>query len=104
MQVRHRIVLNTFAAVAALLVAGSWVDWAAAETVDVRPDNGRFASQLRHQSSVDEIVAGGHLGDHETSAEMSRQAPKRRIGHAGHRSQQDPIGDLDIAYFQWLKT
>jgi hypothetical protein len=35
---------------------------------------------------------------------MSRQAPKRRIGHAGHRSQQDPIGDLDIAYFQWLKT
>jgi hypothetical protein len=77
---------------------------AAGELNDVRPDTGRFASQLRHRSSVDEIVAGGHLGDHETGAEMSRQAPERRIGHAGHRSQNDPIGDLDIAYFQRLKS
>ena len=38
MQVRHRIFLNTFTAVAALLVAGSWVDRAAAETVDAPPD------------------------------------------------------------------
>jgi hypothetical protein len=38
MQVHHRIFLNTFTAVAALLVAGSWVDRAAAETVDAPPD------------------------------------------------------------------
>ena len=50
-----------------------------------------------------EIVAGGHLGDHESRPEGGRQASKGGVGDAGHRRQKDPVGDRNLSYFQWLR-
>ena len=79
-------------------------DLAARELNDMRTDSGRLAAQPRHWAAVDEIVAGGHFGNHKSGAERCGQTPKRRIGDARHRRQKDPIGDLNIAYFQRLKA
>ncbi len=77
---------------------------AARELNDMRTYSGRLASQPRHRAAIDEIIAGGHFGDDESGAKRSRQTPKRRVGNAGHRREKDPVGDLNIAYFQWLRA
>ena len=33
---------------------------------------------------------------------MGRESPERSVGNAGHRRQENPVGELNIAYFQWL--
>ena len=76
---------------------------AAGELHHMRPDSGRLAAQHRHRAAVDKIVAGGHLGDHETSAEGCGHASKRGIGDTRHRRQNNPVRDLNIADFQRLK-
>jgi hypothetical protein len=70
----------------------------------MRAYSGRLASQLRHWAAVDEIVAGGHLGNDEPRAERGGQSPKGRVGHTRHWSQKDRVGDLDAAYFQLLRA
>jgi hypothetical protein len=70
----------------------------------MRTYSGRLASQLRHRAAVDEILAGRHFGNHEPRAECGGQSPKRHVGDARHRGQKNRIGDLDIAYFQLLRT
>ena len=77
---------------------------AAGELHDMRADAGRLAAQPRHRPAVDEIVAGGHFGDDEAGAEARGQTSKRRIGDPRHRREKDPVGDRNIAYFQWLKA
>jgi hypothetical protein len=47
-----------------------------------------------------QIVACGHFGDHESGAKLCGQPSKRCIGDAGHRREKDPVGELNIAYFQ----
>jgi hypothetical protein len=47
-----------------------------------------------------EVVAGGHLGNDESRPEGGGLASKRGIGDAGHRRQENPVGDRNITYFQ----
>jgi len=47
-----------------------------------------------------EIVARGHLGDHESSPEGGGKASKGGIGDAGHGREENPIGDRNITYLQ----
>jgi hypothetical protein len=79
-------------------------DFAARELNDMRAYSGPLASQPRHRATVDKIAAGGHFRDHESGAQSRGQSPKRRVGNPRHRREQDPIGDLNITYFQWLKA
>jgi hypothetical protein len=53
---------------------------------------------------MDEIVAGGHFGNDQPGAEGRGQASEGCIGDARHRREKDSVGDLNIAYFQRLKT
>ena len=75
---------------------------AAGELNDMRADAGRLAAQPRHRTSLSEVIAGGHLGDDESRAKGCGQTPKRGIGDARHRREKYPVGDFNIAYFQWL--
>jgi len=47
-----------------------------------------------------EIVAGGHLGYHQSSAERCGEASEGGIGNAGHRREKNPVGDGNVTYFQ----
>ena len=77
---------------------------AARELNDVRAYSRCLAAQLRHGTTVDEVVAGGHLGNNQSGAERGRQLSKRGIGDARHRREKDPVGEFDIAYFQRLRA
>ncbi len=70
----------------------------------MRTYSGRLASQPRHRATIDEVIAGCHLGNDESGAKRCGQASKRCIGDAGHRREKDPIGDLNITYFQRLNA
>gem|GEM_PF-1864756 len=70
----------------------------------MRTYSGRLASQPRHWATIDEVIAGGHFGNHESGAKCGGQTSKRCIGDARHWRENDPIGDPNIAYFQWLRT
>ena len=83
---------------------GHPVSLAARELNDVRTYPGCLASQQRHRAAVDEIVARGHLGHDKSGARVRRQTSKGSIGDARHRREKNPVGDLNIAYFQWLKA
>jgi hypothetical protein len=74
----------------------------ARELNDMRPDAGRFAAQLRNRTAADEIIARGHFGHHEARPESCRDPSKGSIGDAGHRRQENPVGDRNVAYFQRL--
>ena len=76
---------------------GHPVRFAAGELNDVGPYSGRLAAQTRHRPAINQIIAGGHLGNDQTRAKRSRQPSKRRVGNPRHRRQQNPVGDLDIA-------
>ena len=78
--------------------------FAARQLHHMRPNSGRFASQPRHRAAVDEIIAGGHFGHDESGPEGCSQTSKGCIGDAGHRREKNPVGDLNIAYFQRLKA
>jgi hypothetical protein len=71
---------------------------------DVRTDAGCLAAQKRHWPTVHEFIAGGHFRDDESSAEAGGKASKRSIGDAGHRRQENPVGDSNLAYFQRLRA
>jgi hypothetical protein len=79
-------------------------DLAACELNDVRTYSGGLAAQPRHRTTIDEIIAGGHFGNNQAGTECRRQASKRRIGDARHRRQENPVGDLNITYFQRLRV
>jgi hypothetical protein len=49
---------------------------------------------------MDEVIAGGHLGHYESGAKGCGETSKRGIGNARHRGKKDPVGDLNVAYFQ----
>jgi hypothetical protein len=49
-----------------------------------------------------EVVAGGHLGNDESRPEGGGKASKRGIGDAGHRREENPVGDRNVTYFQRL--
>jgi hypothetical protein len=53
---------------------------------------------------MDEVIAGGHFGDDETSAKRCSQTSKGCIGNARHWREKNPVGDFNIAYFQRLRT
>ena len=52
---------------------------------------------------MDKVVARGHFGNHQARSKRSCKPPKRRVGHPGHRRQQNPVSDLDIANFQRIE-
>src|ERR1700686_5187887 len=79
-------------------------DLAARELDHVRAYAGRFASQPRHWAAIDEVIARSHLGNDQSGAEGCGQTSKGCVSDAGHRREKDPIGDLNVAYFQWLKA
>jgi hypothetical protein len=64
---------------------------------------GCLASQPRHWAAVHEIIAGGHFGDDEPGTKPRGQPSEWCIGDAGHWREKNPVGDCNIAYFQWLK-
>src|SRR3569833_129446 len=68
----------------------------------MRSDAAGLAAQHRHRPPAHQVVAGGHLGDHQTCAELRGQPAERRVGDAGHRRQQGTVGELKLAYFQRL--
>jgi hypothetical protein len=70
----------------------------------MRTYSGRLASQKRHGTTADKVIAGGHFGNDKPGAEGRGQASERYIGNAGHGRQKDPVGDLNIAYFQRLRA
>ncbi len=74
------------------------------ELNDVRSDAGCLAAQKRHRPAVHEFVAGGHLRDDQSSAEGGGKASKGSISDAGHRRQENPVGDSNLAYFQRLSA
>jgi hypothetical protein len=76
----------------------------ARELNHMRTYSGRLTSQPRHRATMDEVIAGGHLRNDQSGAERRSQASKGGIGDAGHRREKDPIGDLNIAYFQRLRA
>src|SRR5277367_6612849 len=51
-----------------------------------------------------EIVACCHFRDHESGAKLCGQPPERCIGDARHRREKNPVGERNIAYFQWLRA
>ena len=67
-------------------------------------DAGRFAAQLGHRLAIHEVIAGGHLGDDKASSKAGRESAKGSVGDAGHRRKENPIGELNAAYFQWLRA
>src|SRR5438067_2226712 len=73
-------------------------------TNGMRTYSGRLASQPRHRATIDEVIAGSHLGNGESGAKHCSQTTKRCISDAGHRREKDPVGDLNIAYFQRLSA
>jgi hypothetical protein len=70
----------------------------------MRTYSGRLTPQPRHWATVHQILAGGHLGNYKPGAKCCGQASKGNIGDARHRREKDPVGDLNIAYFQRLKS
>jgi hypothetical protein len=77
---------------------------AARELNDVRAYSCRLASQPRHWAAIYEIIAGGHFGNDKPSAKCGAQTSKRGIGYARHRCEKNPVGNLNIAYFQRLNA
>jgi hypothetical protein len=77
---------------------------AARKLNDVWPYPSRLAAQPGHRSAMYEIIAGGHLGDHESGPEGGGKASKGGIGDAGHRREENSVGDRNIAYLQQLKA
>jgi len=70
----------------------------------MRTYSGRLASQPRHWATIDEVITGGHFGNDESGAKCCGQTSEGCIGDAGHRREKDPVGDLNIAYFQRLRV
>jgi hypothetical protein len=66
----------------------------------MHPDACGLASQPRHQPAVNEIITCRHFGNDEPGPEARRHAPKGGIRDTGHRCQENPVSDLNIAYFQ----
>jgi hypothetical protein len=81
---------------------GHPVRLASGELHHMRADSGRFAAQPGHPVAVDELIAGGHFGYHQTCPKLGDQPPDGRVSHSRHRCQEDRGGDLNIAYFQGL--
>ena len=46
----------------------------------------------------------GHLGYNESCAKARGQTPERCVGNAGHRREENPVGELNVAYFQRLRA
>jgi hypothetical protein len=67
---------------------------------DVGSDPGRLAAQPGHRPAMHEIVAGGHLGNHQSSPKGGSKASKGGVGDARHRREENPVGDRNIAYLQ----
>jgi hypothetical protein len=77
---------------------------AACKLNDVRADSGCLAAQYRHRPAVHEVVTGGHLGNDESRPEGGGETSKRSIGDAGHRREENPVGDRNITYLQYLRA
>ena len=77
---------------------------AARQLDHMRTDAGGFAAQPGNGASLDQIVAGGHLGNHESRTEGRGEPTKRSVSDAGHRREEDRIGEVNIADFQWLSS
>src|SRR5216684_7636185 len=79
-------------------------DLAARELNHMRTYSGGLATQPRHWATIDEVIAGGHLGNDESGAKRCGQTSKGCIGDARHWREEDPVGDLNVAYFQRLRA
>ena len=79
-------------------------DLTARELNNVRAYSGGLAAQPRHGSSVDEIVAGSHFRDDQSGPQRCGQASKGGIRDTRHWRKKNPVSELNIAYFQWLKA
>jgi hypothetical protein len=69
---------------------------------DVGSDAGGLAAQHGHRPAINEVVAGGHFGNDESRSKGGGLASERSIGDAGHRRQENPVGNRNIAYLQHL--
>ena len=67
-------------------------------------NSGGLSTQPRHWSTSGELVAGGHLGDHQPRPKRRGQTSERCVGNAGHWREKDPIGDPNATYFQRLRA
>ena len=70
---------------------------AARQLHDMGAAAGGLRAQQRHWPAAHQIVAGRHLGNHQTGAEPLDLPPERDVGDPGHRRQHDPVGDFDGA-------
>ena len=83
---------------------GHPVRLAARELDHMGADAGRLAAQPGHRLALREVIAGGHFGNDEARSEAGRESAEGSVGNAGHRRENNPVGELNIAYFQWLKA
>jgi hypothetical protein len=67
-------------------------------------DTSRLAPQPRHRLPVDEIVARGHFRHDQPCTKGRGQASKGRIRDARHGRQKNPVGDMNVTYFQWVNA
>jgi hypothetical protein len=77
---------------------------AARELHHMGTDASRFAAQPGHRFAVHEVIAGGHFGNDEAGTEAGGESAEGSVSDAGHRRQENPVGELNITYFQWLKA
>jgi hypothetical protein len=79
-------------------------DFASRELNNMWAYSGGLAPQPGHRPSVDKIIAGRHLRNHEPGAKGRAQPPKGGIRDARHGCEKNPISELNTGYFQWLKA
>ncbi len=75
---------------------------AAGELHHMRPDAAGFAAQPGHPAPAHQIVARGHLGDHEPCPQLGGEPPERRVGYPGHRRQEGAVPQRNLTDFQRL--
>ncbi len=83
---------------------GHPVALAAGELHDMGANAGCLTTKPGHRLAVYEVIAGGHLGYNEPGAKARGQTPERGVGDAGHRREENPVGELNVAYFQRLRA
>ncbi len=70
---------------------------AAGELHHVNAQSPPLGAQPRVRAALGQVLAGGHLRDHQAGAEAGDAAPKRGVGHARHRRQDDRARQRQVA-------
>ena len=81
---------------------GHPVRLAARELHHMRPHARGFAAQPGNGAALRQVVARGHFRDDKPRPEFGGEPSEGRVCHARHGRQKNRVGEVNIAYFQWL--